>query len=283
MVQHEECAARCHCYRPTVVGKSEKALQVKQQRYKGKNEAILFTRTQKGLNPPNHCARHYRKEEGAKPPCWLMFIDNRHPKRRILTLKVPARHYTGVSTQSVRQKVATRPEISFYQSSLMGSDSLYTAEQQGHTKMRAFTSRVDLTNRTTKEAASGQSRILMTDTHLCPSSFFLALPWQCIHLHAVFSLEVSCVSITLLMRYFLILAHIFIAYLESLKSQRQSWDPLAPTDLRGKANKPKRRQHQAPSRMCRETDHILHTLVTRNETPWLLDITLICLYVKNVI
>lgn len=65
--------------------------------------------------------------------CWLMFMDNRRLliERRILTLKVSAQPYTGVSNQRMRQGISVRPELFFHQSSLPGSDnSLDTAEEQ---------------------------------------------------------------------------------------------------------------------------------------------------------
>lgn len=51
----------------------------------------------------------------------------------------------------------------------------------------------------------------------------------------IFFADVSCVNIASLARYFLILAPIFTAYLESLRSQCQTWGPLAPDGLSGKA------------------------------------------------
>lgn len=67
----------------------------------------------------------------------------------------------------------------------------------------------------------------------------------------VFFADVSCVNIASLARYFLILAPIFTAYLESLKSQCQTWGPLAPNGLSGKASESQFRQCLAVSRIFR--------------------------------
>lgn len=77
----------------------------------------------------------------------------------------------------------------------------------------------------------------------------------------VFFADVSCVNIASFARYFLILAPTFTAYLESLESQCQTWGPLAPHGLSGKASESQFRQCLAMSRIFRETYCVPYTLV----------------------
>lgn len=152
-------------------------------------------RSQRALNPGNHCARYYRTREPHQVGSLvLVFMDNKplgsrfSPWTRHLCLALSAHPCIGVSHQHVHQDKAW-DILPLSQST--GKWRLLVRSWATRTccRMRTSALSVDLASWTAKESTNAGWWTVSTNAHLSSRSPFWAssLTTQCVHLLALLS------------------------------------------------------------------------------------------------